>query len=714
MPRTLVTDPSILQAFGAPAAPAPAPSPAPEAPQRQPVTNPSILAAFGLPGQPISKTESFLRGAEQGATLGSGDEIRGDVANGSNLLSGAMTEAQVRASGRPLTDFEVIGGARGVGKLYQPKGTKAASIAAGQQATEANRQANDAASAANPWTFGGGKLAGALVPAIVAAPASLSAGAAQTGAAFLPRVAAAAADAGALNAVAGAGEAKEGQRVEGAARGAGTGAALGAVGYPIAAGAGRLIGALGTNAGNNAVADALGVSRGAANRLARAATDDRLTAPQVATRSAELGPEGMIMDLSPQLTQQAEALATIPGRSQAVVLDAARNRSAGASGRITNTLDQTIGLAQGRTATAEMIEAQYRGAADPLYDEFRQTPVPWTRPLEAIVDRIKLQPDVLRKARRLNDLDPQSGQQQFFADIADDGTVKITRVPNANELDLIKQSLDDYARTGGNEGRIYGNLSRNLRDMVDQAISPGKPQDSIYYRARQAAGEGLSAKEAMEEGASIWTGQASPDEVMAKLSNLNPRARRAYQMSAANALDKVMGTSRFDAASVRRLFQQGWNQEKLAALLGQDKADKVMQRVGAEDAFQATRNQLEAGSATARRGQAQREFTNKPTMGGERFKVTDILNELPTRGLAALLRTGSEAELDRIRNEVAGVLTRPANDPAVQVLIDEAARRAGLSQAPNVTARRAVGTGLVQLEDPRYRNGLAGLLTGPR
>jgi hypothetical protein len=145
--------------------------------------------------------------------------------------------------------------------------------------------------------------------------------------------------------------------------GGATGAVAGAALYPVASGVGAFARTWRNRAAARRAAADLGVSPAATRRLGRAVTDDRLTPAQAAQRSGELGPEGMVLDLSPQLAQQAETIATISGRGQAVVLDAVRNRSAGATQRITDTLDQTIGPAQGRVATAEQIEQAYRGAA---------------------------------------------------------------------------------------------------------------------------------------------------------------------------------------------------------------------------------------------------------------------------------------------------------------------------------------------------------------
>lgn len=86
---------------------------------------PEVMPDGFTPPPDISKLESFLRGGGQGLSFGFGDELTGAVES-------------------LFTD-----------KTYE-------------QSRDESRAANDAAREANPWTYGGSEVGGALIPSIIA------------------------------------------------------------------------------------------------------------------------------------------------------------------------------------------------------------------------------------------------------------------------------------------------------------------------------------------------------------------------------------------------------------------------------------------------------------------------------------------------------------------------------------------------------------------
>jgi ElaB/YqjD/DUF883 family membrane-anchored ribosome-binding protein len=185
--------------------------------------------------EPISQTESFARGAGQGATLGWGDE----------------------------------GAAAILDMLPDPKGYNRAERHGGntrQVGLDQMRADNRAAEEANPWTYGAGSVAG-TVPLAAATGGQMPA---VQGA--VARGALGAAEGGALGAVVGAGMATEGNRIEGAkvggAVGAGAGAALPVAGAALAAGARKVAPAL-KGVADRARAAATGAYGGQLKKLAR-------------------------------------------------------------------------------------------------------------------------------------------------------------------------------------------------------------------------------------------------------------------------------------------------------------------------------------------------------------------------------------------------------------------------------------------------------------
>lgn len=549
---------------------------------------------------------------------------------------------------------------------------------------EAQKQALGREEAAHPYRSMAGKIGGGALTVIGAAPATLTGLAAEGTGGLATRFGASVLDGLGIGAIQGAGEADAGNRMEGAGRGAALGAAAGAVAYPVSAGINAAVRSAldyGATAGG---AQALGSSRGAVERLTRAMRDDAVTPQAVSQRAAELGPDGMVLDLSPNATGLAQGVSRIPGGGQTTIRNAIDQRAAGAGGRITQSVDTNVGPAASRVQTAADIDTAYRNAADPLYTQFRASPVPYTTEVEGVLNRVKLQPEILRAARRMNDLDKNSGAKQFFANIAPDGTVTTTRVPNANELDLVKRALDDAGKAGGNEGRIYKQVAGDLREAVDNAMSPGNPSGSIYAQARKAAGEGLSVQDALEQGQGVFANAVAPEEVATNLAKMSPGAKAAFLKGARESIGQVMGTARSDAGAARALLAKGWNQEKLAAVVGPQRAAAVMKTIDAENAFQGTKNAVTGNSVTAQATKAQEGLTPPKRDIG----LFGQLDRLGGKAVNAALGARDRAVYRKIGDDLGNLLVTPLGSPNARVIGNLASRRAGTQQ---ITGPRTLG-----------------------
>jgi len=179
-----------------------------------------------------TQTESALRGAAQGATLGWGEE-------GAAWLADQLTPAGVNRDERPGTDEAML---------------------------EMMRGDNQRAQEANPDTYMAGEFVGGLAPAVAAGPlAGKAVGA-------VGKVATGIGEGAVFGGAAGSGLAEEGDRLEAGAKGAATGAAIGAALPAVISGAGVAAGAVAQGAkrvADRARAGATGAYGGQLKRLAK-------------------------------------------------------------------------------------------------------------------------------------------------------------------------------------------------------------------------------------------------------------------------------------------------------------------------------------------------------------------------------------------------------------------------------------------------------------
>lgn len=171
--------------------------------------------------------------------------------------------------------------------------------------------------------------------------------------------------------------------------------------------------------------------------------------------------------------------------------------------------------------------AALRAKAKPVYDKAYANPVEFTESLEDLLQRPVMN-DALAKARNLaaNEGIPFN---QFFADIADDGAVTVTRVPDARGWDYVKRGLDEILgsdkainkRTGGmnNLGRIVSGIKTDLMAHLDD-LNPD------YAKARAIYSEGAGeVTTAMESALGVLAKTKDTNVLKAAKHIFDPRTR---------------------------------------------------------------------------------------------------------------------------------------------------------------------------------------------
>lgn len=336
-----------------------------------------------------------------------------------------------------------------------------------------------------------------------------------------------------------------------------------------------------------------GVSRTTARKVADSMEQDGVPA-NYQRRVAELGPEGMLADMGDNLRMDAARIARNPGDGRNTVLNALTTRKDGAQQRITQDLDTAIGQPVPLPQTIERIRETANRQARPYYDQFYQTPMPNDPALVSALQRVP--ESAYAKAR---DLAAAEGFR--FGEIRNTG----------RGIDYIKRAVDDIAynaKPGSNEARIYQGLSRDIRNAVDDILSPGgTPQtraQSPWAQARGIAGEGIRFEEAAEMGGNAFSRGLSPDQMRADMARLGFNQRAAYEMGARDQIRQIMGNSATTFGptgdnAARRLLGSDNARQKLELVAGPQGAQRITSRLDAETAFERTRNDAMANSITS-------------------------------------------------------------------------------------------------------------------
>lgn len=464
------------------------------------------------------------------------------------------------------------------------------------------------------------------------------------------------------------------ERGKNALAGAAIGGVLGGVSVPVAKGASNAIGYIADQVKGRPGA-LQPFTKGAVDRVSRAVGDDVPNSADIPALASRFGQEGMLADVGPNLQGQLGAIARTPGSGRTIALRSLSDRADGAGQRITDELNASLGPEINLPSALDAIDKRASSIASPLYKQFRNTPIPYTVELEGIVNQLKSEPSVLRDARRLANLDDASGKKQFFANIGDDGSVSVQRVPNAAEWDYIKRSLDGLAYSASatkNDRRVYGGLSSKIKDHIDSILGDGDPAQSVWAKARAASAEGKGLTDAVESGQGAFSRGLSPDSMSAELTQLSQPEQLAYTIGARQSVRDTMGNASTkwganEDSAARKLLGSDYARQKLEMLAGPQNARRLTSRLDTETSFDSTREAARGNSVTAAAQAAQKEFPSAVEPGTRSLQVGgQTITGLTVRGLKAVADAVSGGAIkerqQNIARDAARILTAQGSD----------------------------------------------------
>lgn len=323
----------------------------------------------------------------------------------------------------------------------------------------------------------------------------------------------------------------------------------------------------------------------AAQNVAAALKADEIAVPGITRAMAQMGPDGALMDLGPNLQSLAGGIASVKGPGQKVLRDTIVSRAKAGPTRVAADIANTLGKGQELGALTEQIIAGQKAAADPLYAAVRNLPVPLEGNI-LFVSQTPMGKAAFERAAKLAANDGASGNGV-----------------TVGFLDYAKQALDDIAgaakRSGeNNTARQATQMARLLTSEVDKVV----PQ---YKQARDAFAGPAAVLDAIEEGQATFTRNMSPADMSRLMANMTASEKDAFLQGAQTSIADMLGNSANDVASVRTLLRKPYNEAKMRALIGDGPTDELLKAIDRELVFGKTANAVEGNSETARRMAAQ-------------------------------------------------------------------------------------------------------------
>ncbi|TPN57456.1 hypothetical protein [Mesorhizobium sp. B1-1-7] len=578
----------------------------------------------------------------------------------------------------PLIDKGLTAAAAGIGSAIsgEPYSQVQGDMA---QMQETSRAAHPVAKTLGNVT---GAVAGTL-PAMMAAPEAFGIGAASVPAQALISAGTGGMINAADSAVRSGGDPRE--TFKGGLMGLGAGLAAPVVGPLI----GKGVKAVADNLHIGSVARALGLDKRAVSVLADAARQDAVDPAKL----AQLGNDGMLMDLGPNMRHTAGAIAATPGEGKAIVRNAIGARDADANWRIRSALDETLGEAptpsriiDRANTNQQRLAPEYREA---LRDAGPVDTLPIARYLETEAQTLRGEPQrLVQRVRSMLDHQPTPADVARARALGQPapGT---TLVSDAAELLNTRHAIDDMLET--TQGTNAVNALTTARQAVDdelRASVPGiKEVDAKYAElARQ--------KEAVQRGQSVLSSGREaprPDELATEVQRgalpqglqVGPSAVPLRLREGARAeIERIVGTNANDRVALQRLIkgEGDWNRARLSTLFGSDKAQSIINLLDREKLFADTSNIVTRNSESAARIAAQDAISGETSRG---FGV-------PEGFIAGGVRGAARAAGLRSAEKVVSALRNGGNDKAISQM---AAALTSGQQSPVLAALMKAGQG---------------------
>lgn len=447
------------------------------------------------------------------------------------------------------------------------------------------------------------------------------------------------------------------------------GAALGA-GFGLGApAAGSAIGAIGKGIFNalpmSAAAPFSNLSQTAQEMLSRAVQGE--TPQSIAASHGALGPSGFVGDLNNPLATLTKSIADQPDQAAGMVRGAYQARSAADGGRINDAITAALGPQQNLSALVRSETAARSAAADPLYEAWRNTPVPPTDQLQAILPRLNAA-GVSGGAANKMAIEGIPGYQQWFKPDPVTGapTLDITSSPTAQTYDYMKQALDDKISGAFNSGekgnaRLYQGLKSDLLSAIDNHPDPNV--SGVWQAARQAWSDPTAIMSAREAGADALKRGNAPDELTEQFNGYSPPEQQAFIQGVRGNIADIFGATKNGDTLVKNQLLAPNSQAKLQTMIGPDAANGLISALNQEDALAQASKRITGGSPTHQNQQGSVLSGPSAIPGAVANYVSNFTLDRPGSWIGmspGSVIKGTEAQaLANARSQISPILTAP-------------------------------------------------------
>ena len=297
---------------------------------------------------------------------------------------------------------------------------------------------------------------------------------------------------------------------------------------------------------------------------------------------------------------------------------------------LTQYMDKILGKPQGLKGVGRGIGQQTKAARSTAYDASYATPINYADDagrgiedtLSRMSDRIKSEAFENANERMLAD---GIKNQQIMGSVGKDGKVTFSEMPNVQQLDYLKRSLQTMARGSTDDfgnmnprGVMLSDLARDLKHSIIKAV----PE---YEGALKHGQDKILREEALRLGSRLLRQSTTRETVADMAENMSNEAKTSAMKGIRSSIDEALANvkqamtdTNVDAREAAKLIKDlssRANREKVEMVVGKDAADDLFKQIDQSSVAFELKGQVAQNSKTALR-QGARADADEVLFGG--------------------------------------------------------------------------------------------------
>ena len=405
-----------------------------------------------------------------------------------------------------------------------------------------------------------------------------------------------------------------------------------------------------------------------------------------AGRMSQAGESAMMADAGPNTMALLDVAIQKSGPASVAARKAIDDRVTVASADVMQAMDDALGSPQGVKTIEAGLRNKTRTPVSAAYDTAYAQPIDYSsaagKQIEDIISN-RVPASAIRAANKLMRAE-DTRSKQILIKVADDGTASFETLPDVRQLDYITRGLNQIAdkeagkgALGGTTqlGRVYGNLSRELRALTKDAV----PE---YDKALSMAAEPISARNALTLGREALT-KRSVSELKDEMAGMTPMERshvaqgvREYIDENISKVQRAFTDANMDAREAAKALKQLSSRsarDKLTTIVGKEKADVMFNTLDeATSAFE-----LKAAVAQNSKTFARENLTRRVTEQTQYGPLNSLRRGYPLQAVREFVGEqfgGSPQALaakeDEIYSNLVNALTQRADPMALRRMVE--------------------------------------------